>query len=98
MTGGPVRRLLRIVGWLLTPLVVWAASFLGGWLGAVVGARTGTLYGGIGWMVVFGLVGGGAGLVAWMWVRKRTKPRSWLGRLLQPDIPSNDREHDDEHA
>ncbi|HSR93146.1 MAG TPA: hypothetical protein VLK88_17700, partial [Gemmatimonadales bacterium] len=22
----------RIIGWLLTPLVVWAASFLGAWL------------------------------------------------------------------
>jgi hypothetical protein len=26
---------LRAVGWLLTPLVVWAASFVGAWLGAV---------------------------------------------------------------
>lgn len=26
--------LLRIVGWLLTPFMVWAASFLGAWVGA----------------------------------------------------------------
>ena len=29
-----LRFLLRFVGWLLTPLVAWAASFLGAWLGA----------------------------------------------------------------
>jgi hypothetical protein len=33
----PARRLLVIVGWLVTPLLVWAAAFLGGWLGARVG-------------------------------------------------------------
>lgn len=32
------RLLLRIVGWLLTPFVAWAASFLGATLGAL-GAR-----------------------------------------------------------
>ena len=33
-----VHALLRIVGWLLTPLVAWAASFVGAWLGAMVSA------------------------------------------------------------
>ena len=31
---------LLAIGWLLTPLVVWAASFFGAWLGALV-AREG---------------------------------------------------------
>jgi hypothetical protein len=30
---------LRRIGWLLTPLVVWAASFLGAWAGAGIAAR-----------------------------------------------------------
>jgi hypothetical protein len=34
----PGERLSR-VGWLLTPLVVWAASFFGAWLGAIVARR-----------------------------------------------------------
>ncbi len=29
-----VHVLVRILGWLLTPLVAWAASFLGAWFGA----------------------------------------------------------------
>jgi hypothetical protein len=32
-----VRGFLRFVGWLLTPLVAWAASFAGATLGALVG-------------------------------------------------------------
>ena len=29
-----LRALARVLGWLLTPFVAWAASFLGSWLGA----------------------------------------------------------------
>lgn len=38
MTGLPLRGLVGIVGLLLTPFVAWAASFFGGWLGALVGS------------------------------------------------------------
>lgn len=31
--------LLVVVGWLLTPVMAWGASFLGLWLGALVGLR-----------------------------------------------------------
>lgn len=33
---------LRIVGWLLTPLVAWAASFLGAWLILISAGRIAT--------------------------------------------------------
>ena len=39
MTPPPHRRLFAIVGLLLTPVVAWAASFLGGWLGSLLAAR-----------------------------------------------------------
>ena len=32
---------LLAIGWLLTPLVVWAASFFGAWLGALVARQLG---------------------------------------------------------
>jgi hypothetical protein len=32
----PVRVVLRILGWLLTPLVAWAASHFGGGIGATI--------------------------------------------------------------
>lgn len=44
MTGTRSIRLRR-VGWLLTPVVVWAAAFFGAWLGALVGG-IGTMIGG----------------------------------------------------
>ena len=59
--------LLRIIGWLLTPFVVWAASFLGTWVGSVVAARVETprsaLYVAVAFGVVFGLV------TTLLWVR-----------------------------
>ena len=38
MIPAPRRGLIRIGGLLLTPFVAWAASFLGGWLGASAGS------------------------------------------------------------
>ena len=32
----PIRMILRIFGWLLTPLVAWAASHFGGGIGAAI--------------------------------------------------------------
>jgi hypothetical protein len=74
------RTLVRLAGWLLTPLVAWAASFLGAWFGALISggassSRT-TLY----LTVLFGAL---AALVsAWAWLRYlRLHPR--LQRTLE---------------
>ena len=75
----------RVVGWLLTPLVVWAASFLGGWLGAVVG---GTLV-----ALVIGALGGGVvgGIV---WVLVGGARRSASGPERPGEEPSTERSGD----
>jgi uncharacterized membrane protein len=56
-----LRRLIRLIGWLLTPVVVWAASFLGGWLGASVGKS-------LGYMVWTGVATGTLAFVGWVWL------------------------------
>lgn len=62
-----LRWLARLLGWLLTPLLAWAASFCGAWLGAVAATRTtdGSL--------ALGLTIGGAALlglgVTLLWLR-----------------------------
>lgn len=62
-----LRGLARLLGWLLTPLLAWAASFCGAWLGAVAATRTtdGSL--------ALGLTIGGAALlglgVTLLWLR-----------------------------
>ena len=53
----------RVLGWLLTPFVVWAASFVGGWIGAIVGKTLpalviGAVAGGIVGGAIWVLVGG----------------------------------------
>jgi len=32
----PLRFLAHVLGWLLTPLVAWAASFVGSWIGSAL--------------------------------------------------------------
>ena len=68
-------RLVISAGWLLTPVVVWAASFIGGWLGAAIGRGSVPLLGG-------GVAAGTAALAGWIlllrWIErmgKQTRPR-----------------------
>jgi len=82
-TDAPVRR----IAWLLTPLVVWAASFLGAWIGALAATRIGGRWGGLGLMVggALGLAGGA--IVAWAAVlRRRPGP--------EPPDPEQKADHD----
>jgi len=57
-------RLVISAGWLLTPVLVWAASFLGGWIGAALGRGTAFLLGG-------GVAAGTATLAVWILVLRR---------------------------
>lgn len=67
-----LRFLLRFVGWLLTPLVAWAASLCGAWIGAqaaglVDGATPAaalTISGGVGFAV--------AGVLVWLRILRRS--------------------------
>jgi outer membrane lipoprotein SlyB len=78
VTGDLNRRLMRIVAWLLTPVVAWAASFLGGWIGALVGRRAGSAAAGIKWLgggaVLGALVGAGIWMI--MLIRAGRRPSS----------------------
>ncbi|UCF41267.1 MAG: hypothetical protein JSW43_02740 [Gemmatimonadota bacterium] len=71
MTSKPRNRLLQTAGWLLTPVVVWAAAFLGGWLGAFVVRLRQVGDAGLAWMLVGGVLGGTVGVVVWVVVLRR---------------------------
>jgi hypothetical protein len=64
------RRLAYIAGWLLTPVVVWAASFFGGWVGALVPSLRSD-DNGLFWMVGGAVLGGTAGLLVWIVLVRR---------------------------
>ncbi len=59
--------LLVVVGWLLTPVWAWGASYLGLWLGAIVALRFSSP---IAMVIVAGLGAVGLGFtVLWVWIR-----------------------------
>ena len=80
MTGEPNRRLVRMVAWLLTPVVAWAASFLGGWIGALVGREAGSAAAGIKWLgggaVLGALVGAGVWMILLIRMGRRPPPEA----------------------
>ncbi len=79
-----VRALVRIVGWLLTPLVAWAASFVGAWIGAVVSGGSGNPMTTLWVTVICGAVFALAG--AWGWLRfLRKSPRLQKSLEVAPD-------------
>lgn len=80
MSAARRRRGWRALGWLLTPLVVWAASFFGGWLGALLGDS-------ILWLVIGAVAGGIAGTVGWSLVGRARRPRVQRDDAERPPAP-----------
>jgi hypothetical protein len=78
------RGLVRLGGWLLTPLVAWAASFAGAWFGATIAGSVKSSTTG-GWVVL--VFGAGFGLVAaWAWLHYlRQSPRLQKTLEVAPD-------------
>jgi hypothetical protein len=67
------QRLAIIAGWLLTPVVAWAASLLGGWLGALIGFRLSNGLGGGLWLVGGSLIGALLGVAGWALVLRNDR-------------------------
>jgi len=78
------RGLVRLGGWLLTPLVAWAASFVGAWLGATIASGVKSSTQGA-WLVLS--LGAAFGIVsAWAWLRYlRRSPRLQQTLAVAPD-------------
>ena len=73
---------ILIVGWLLTPLWAWGASFFGVWMGARLATR---LSDPVAMLAVAGLIGVGAGLGAlWFWVRLMRRLPHRLSHHMAP--------------
>ncbi len=79
-----VRTLSRLAGWLLTPLVAWAASFVGAVLGAMLAGRVEGALTGVLLTVAMGLAFALAGTHAWLRLVRRS-PELRAALRLQPD-------------
>lgn len=67
-----LRFLLRLLGWLLTPLVAWAASFLGAALGATLFGDMATATRGLAMTVAMGLAFALLGTHGWLLLVRRS--------------------------
>ena len=74
--------LVRLVGWLLTPLVAWAASFLGAWVALTAAGRLGTPRQLLVLLLVSGFVTAVVALLLWMWLLRHS---ARLRRTLHVD-------------
>ena len=78
------RVLVRIAGWLLTPLVAWAASFIGATLGAWISGGADSPTTTLAVTAAFGLVF--ALVSAWAWLRLlRRSPKLQQSLEVAPD-------------
>lgn len=74
--------LLVVVGWLLTPVLAWGASFFGLWLGAVVAIRFESP---LAMLAAAALAAASFGFVAlWAWVRFMRRVPHLLSHLMAP--------------
>jgi hypothetical protein len=76
--------LLVVIGWLLTPLWAWGASYLGLWLGALVALRFSSP------LAILAVAGLGALIlgfgVLWLWVRFMRRLPHLLSHLMAPRV------------
>lgn len=81
--------LLVVVGWLLTPVLAWSASYIGLWVGAVVAtgfARPLTM------LVVAAAIAALAGFTAlFIWVRFMRRVPHLLSHLMAPRTSEENR-------
>jgi len=80
--------LLVVVGWLLTPVVAWGASFFGLWLGALVAIRFHSPAVMLGVAGALGLLCGFA--TVWVWVRLMRRLPHLLSHLMAPRAAEQD--------
>ncbi len=65
------RRLIRSIGWLLTPLAAWAVFFFGAWIGARAGRLVESPKWALAFLVIGAAVGAFAGAGDWVWGLRR---------------------------
>lgn len=81
---GPLRLLLRLGGWLLTPFLALAASFFGATVGTLIAGAIADPFWGIGVTAATGGVAGFVAIVLWLRLLRRS-PEIREALHVQPD-------------
>lgn len=85
---GIVRFFLRFVGWLLTPLVAWAASFCGAWVGSLFVPLTDRPTAGLILAIGLGAVFAVTGTMLWMRVLRTSPELREVLAVTEEGIPT----------
>ncbi|HUL68772.1 MAG TPA: hypothetical protein VLT17_00865 [Gemmatimonadales bacterium] len=85
-----VRAIVRVVGWLLTPLVAWAASLLGAWLATLAAPGISSAMTAFTFTVCVGAAAGFGGLLLWMRVLRRSPRLRHSLHVTREGIPIAD--------
>jgi uncharacterized membrane protein YeaQ/YmgE (transglycosylase-associated protein family) len=93
-----LRFLLRLVGWLLTPLVAWAASLFGAWLGALAAALVASATAAIVLTVIGGAIGAVLGTMLWMRMLRRSPELRHALHVTAEGIPLDAIEEEERSA
>jgi hypothetical protein len=80
LSRSPLAHTAIIVGWLLTPVVAWAASLLGGWIGALIAPRVSQGFSPLAWLFAGLFLGGLGGVLAWVWLMRLLNRRTMATR------------------
>jgi hypothetical protein len=84
-----LRAIVRVVGWLLTPLVAWAASLLGAWLATFAAAGISPMQG-LALTIGLGAAAGFGVLLLWMRILRRSPRLRHSLHVTREGIPIAD--------
>lgn len=82
-----LRFTVRLVGWLLTPLIAWAASFFGAWAGAALAAGVRGAIGALAVTIAGAAVTGIGATMLWMRLLRRSPQLQQALQVTGEGIP-----------
>ncbi len=84
-----LRLVARLLGWLLTPMVAWAASFFGAWIGAGIASQLEVAKTGLWVTILMGAATAIGATLAWMRLLRRSPHLREALALSEEGVPTS---------
>jgi len=76
------------LGWLLTPMIAWAASFLGAWIGTGIASRFASAMVGLRVTILMGALAAIGATIGWMRLLRRSPQLREALALSEEGVPT----------